>query len=668
MLRRQLPSPTRSSSPATPGSRARGSPSGSGVSAPQVTGYALDPPTQPNLFDALDLGSRVRHVVADVRDRDRLTAEVQAAQPSVIFHLAAQALVRRAYEEPRETFETNVMGTVNVLEAARACPSVRAVVIVTSDKCYQNPETGRAFRETDPLGGRDPYGASKAAAELVTAAYRESFFANGAAVASVRAGNVIGGGDWAPDRIIPDSVRALVAGEPVVVRNPDAIRPWQHVLEPLSGYLRLGARCCSTSGRRYDGRLELRPDEGAVRPAGALGGRSLPRGVGLRLVDHAGQHRGPAPRGPAAEPRQHQGAGAARVGAGLGPVGRRFAGRPPGTASTTGPLPARARWSNMSSRPTRTTPAPRGCRGPAAVETGRPGDDQARRRGRDTQRDPRAGGPRTTASGTSPPPFDPDRDPVRYAGRVFGEEEMRLLVDASLDFYLTASRFTEEFEAGVADYLGLSDALFVNSGSSANLVALTALTSPKLGERRLKPGDEVITVAAGFPSTVAPIVQNGLVPVFVDVRLGDYNADPEQLRAADLAADAGRSCWRTRSGVPVRSRHGHGPGREARPVARRGQLRRPRLALPRPADRDVRPPRHVVVLPRAPHHDGRGRHGRHRSTRSWPGSPARSATGAATATARAARTTPAASASPSSSAACRTATTTSTSTATSATT
>jgi CDP-6-deoxy-D-xylo-4-hexulose-3-dehydrase len=132
----------------------------------------------------------------------------------------------------------------------------------------------------------------------------------------------------------------------------------------------------------------------------------------------------------------------------------------------------------------------------------------------------------------APPPFDPDRDSVHYAGRVFGEDEMRYLVDSSLDFYLTASRFTEEFEAGVADYLGLSDALFVNSGSSANLVALTALTSPKLGERRLRPGDEVITVAAGFPSTVTPIVQNGLVPVFVDVRLGDYNADPAQLREA----------------------------------------------------------------------------------------------------------------------------------------
>jgi CDP-glucose 4,6-dehydratase len=226
--------------------------------AAKVTGYALDPPTQPSLFAALDLQDRVRHVVADIRDCDRLLAEVQAAQPLVIFHLAARALVRRAYEEPRETFETNVMGTVNVLEAARACPSVRAVVIVTSDKCYENRETGRAFRETDPMGGRDPYAASKGAAELVTGAYRESFFADGAAVASVRAGNVIGGGDWASDRIIPDSVRALTAGEPIVVRNPDAIRPWQHVLEPLSGYLHLGAQLVE-DGRRYEGAWNFGP-------------------------------------------------------------------------------------------------------------------------------------------------------------------------------------------------------------------------------------------------------------------------------------------------------------------------------------------------------------------------------------------------------------------------
>src|SRR4051812_3644187 len=238
-----------------------------GMLGANVTGYALDPPTDPNLFDAMGLGARIRHVVADVRDGERLTKELAAARPSIVFHLAARALVRRAYEQPRDTFETNVMGTVNVLEAARACPSVRAVVVVTSDKVYLNPETGRAFVETDPLGGFDPYGASKGAAELVTAAYRESFFAgpDAAAVASVRAGNVIGGGDWAVDRIIPDAVRALVAGEPIAVRNPDAVRPWQHVLEPLAGYLWVGARLL-TDGHDDAGAWNFGPLDSGERP------------------------------------------------------------------------------------------------------------------------------------------------------------------------------------------------------------------------------------------------------------------------------------------------------------------------------------------------------------------------------------------------------------------
>jgi len=225
-----------------------------------VTGYALDPPTNPSLFDALDLSGQLCHLHGDVRDRDHLVAAVQAAAPSLIFHLAAQALVRRAYASARDTFETNVMGTVNLLEAARSCSSIRSVVIVTTDKVYQNMETGTPFREGDALGGTDPYGASKGAAELVTAAYRASFFGDGAAIASARAGNVIGGGDWAPDRIIPDSVRALVAGEPIVVRNPDAVRPWQHVLESLSGYLQLSALLLD-EGSRYAGAWNFGPTE-----------------------------------------------------------------------------------------------------------------------------------------------------------------------------------------------------------------------------------------------------------------------------------------------------------------------------------------------------------------------------------------------------------------------
>jgi CDP-glucose 4,6-dehydratase len=216
----------------------------------EVTGYALEPPTQPSMFAALGLGECLRSVVADVRDRDRLTAEMRAAQPSVVFHLAAQAIVRTGYADPQATYETNVMGTVNLLDAVRACDTVEAVVIVTSDKCYLNMESGRSFQETDPMGGRDPYSSSKGCVELVTAAYRASFFdpagdqrkaGRVASVASVRAGNVIGGGDWAVDRIIPDCVRALSAGAPIVVRNPRAVRPWQHVLEPLSGYLWLAA-------------------------------------------------------------------------------------------------------------------------------------------------------------------------------------------------------------------------------------------------------------------------------------------------------------------------------------------------------------------------------------------------------------------------------------------
>ena len=260
-----------------------------------VTGYALEPPTQPNLFDAIDLGSRVRHLVGDIRERDSLTAAMQAARPAVVFHLAAQAIVRRGYADPHTTFETNVMGTVNLLEAARSCPTVRAVVVVTSDKCYDNHEADHPFRETDAMGGRDPYSASKGCAELVTAAYRHSFFADGAALASARAGNVIGGGDWAADRLVPDCVRALAAGEPVVVRSPTAVRPWQHVLEPLSGYLQLGARLLR-DGHGYDGAWNFGPD--------AAGGERSVRWLVERFLGEWGTGSWMAPADPDAQPHE----------------------------------------------------------------------------------------------------------------------------------------------------------------------------------------------------------------------------------------------------------------------------------------------------------------------------------------------------------------------------
>jgi CDP-glucose 4,6-dehydratase len=205
-----------------------------------VTGFALDAPTQPSLYELARVGQDMHSVVGDVRDHDAVAVALEQAAPEIVIHMAAQSLVRRSFAEPRETYATNVMGTVNVLDAVRAYGErVRAVVNVTSDKCYENQERGRGYSEDEPMGGHDPYSSSKGCAELVTDAFRRSFFCDESAtrVASARAGNVIGGGDWAQDRLLADVMRAALAGERVRVRNPNSIRPWQHVLNPLSGYL-----------------------------------------------------------------------------------------------------------------------------------------------------------------------------------------------------------------------------------------------------------------------------------------------------------------------------------------------------------------------------------------------------------------------------------------------
>lgn len=213
-----------------------------------VTGYALDPSTKPSLFEQLGLSERMEDLRGNVRDVERLKTVVAQVLPGFVFHLAAQTLVRDSYEAPVETFDTNVMGTINLLEAIRVADLSCAVVVVTSDKCYENREWEHSYRENDPMGGYDPYSASKGCAELAVAAYRRSFFSQDGSVpiATARAGNVIGGGDWAKDRIVPDCVRSLQKGQPIQVRNPQATRPWQHVLEPLSGYLLLGQKLSST--------------------------------------------------------------------------------------------------------------------------------------------------------------------------------------------------------------------------------------------------------------------------------------------------------------------------------------------------------------------------------------------------------------------------------------
>jgi CDP-glucose 4,6-dehydratase len=250
----------------------------------QVTGYALPAPTQPSLFETARVAEGMSSVIGDIRDGSELAAAMRSAAPEIVIHMAAQPLVRRSYVDPVETYSTNVMGTVHLLEAVRQTPSVRAVVNVTTDKCYENKEWVWAYRENEPMGGYDPYSNSKGCAELVSSAYRSSFFnpekyaQHRVALATARAGNVIGGGDWAADRLIPDILTAYAQGKPVVIRSPGAIRPWQHVLEPLRGYLTLAERLHAQGpsfaeafnfGPRSD---DTQPVEWIVRQLAALWG------------------------------------------------------------------------------------------------------------------------------------------------------------------------------------------------------------------------------------------------------------------------------------------------------------------------------------------------------------------------------------------------------------
>lgn len=232
----------------------------------KVTGYSLEPLTKPALFEVAKVNSHLYSVIGDIRNKDQLGQEMKEANPDIVIHMAAQPLVRESYSLPVETYSTNVMGTVHVFEAVRQCGNVRAVINVTTDKCYENKEWIWGYRENEPLGGYDPYSSSKACSELVTSAYRQSFFnpnnynEHGVAIASARAGNVIGGGDWSKDRLIPDCIKSLTENKVINIRSPQAIRPWQHVLEPLNGYILLAEKLY-IEGPKYDGAWNFGPED-----------------------------------------------------------------------------------------------------------------------------------------------------------------------------------------------------------------------------------------------------------------------------------------------------------------------------------------------------------------------------------------------------------------------
>lgn len=236
----------------------------------EIYGYALNPPTEPSLFKIAQIDQFISSVIGDIRDIDKLKETIEKVQPEIVIHLAAQPLVRESYIHPIETYQTNVMGTANLLEACRNIPTIKAIVNVTTDKCYENKEWVWGYRENEPLGGYDPYSSSKACSELITSAYRNSFYSpkeyhkHGVAIASARAGNVIGGGDWANDRLIPDFIRAISQKKQVKIRNPHAIRPWQHVMEPLTGYLMLAERLYS-EGTAFGEAWNFGPDDNDAR-------------------------------------------------------------------------------------------------------------------------------------------------------------------------------------------------------------------------------------------------------------------------------------------------------------------------------------------------------------------------------------------------------------------
>jgi CDP-glucose 4,6-dehydratase len=261
-----------------------------------VTGYALEPPTQPSLFQQANVGRTIRSVRADIRDFDRLKNAIGESSPDVIIHLAAQSVVRRGYEDPIETYASNVMGTVHVLEAVRQLQRPCVVVNVTSDKCYSNQEWVWGYRESDPMGGRDPYSSSKGCAELVASAYRESYFPpealdrHGIALASARAGNAIGGGDWTSNQLIPDLIRAFLTGQPCQIRNPSAVRPWQFVLEPLHGYLLLCERL-SENGSDFASGWNFGPADADAKCVSWIAHELAQSwGVGAQWIPDAGVH------------------------------------------------------------------------------------------------------------------------------------------------------------------------------------------------------------------------------------------------------------------------------------------------------------------------------------------------------------------------------------------
>ncbi|MGZ0076741.1 lipopolysaccharide biosynthesis protein RfbH [Methylomonas sp. YC3] len=478
----------------------------------KVSGLALTPEPRPYLYGIAQVADGMHAQIGDVNDLPAVLQVVQQAQLEIMMHLAAQPLVRRSYADPLATYQANVMGTLRVLEAIRSCSSVKPTVMVTTDKCHDNREWLWSYRESDGLGGYDPYSSRKACMEILVAAYRNSYFYQGVvAIVTARAGKLIGGGDWAQDRLVPDLVRALDGNRAIVLRNPLASRSWPHVLEPLAGHLLL-AECLYRERKGYAEAWSFGPGHYAHQSVGWIVDCVVERWPKLsKQID--------------ANEQQHEAylltPDSSKARARLGWHGYWNLYR------ALEKKPGQVRKSSSGTRYEKPVLDPNRLLQPIGRV----------RMSQSTELDAlRAEIPglvgRYAELAFAAREFLPGVTPIAPSGKVVGVPELQHLVESSLDGWLTTGRFNCDFESQLAAFIGAKHLLTVNSGSSANLLAVAALTSPQLGGRALQAGDEVITVAAGFPTAVNPLLHYGLVPVFVDIVLPTYNIDVDQIEAA----------------------------------------------------------------------------------------------------------------------------------------
>lgn len=485
----------------------------------KVCGYALEPNTQPSLFNILELRSQINNLIGDVRDIATLKNFIYQEKPEIIFHLAAQPLVRESYERPLETFQTNILGTANLMEAARDSHLLKAIVVITTDKVYENMEWVWPYRENDILGGHDPYSASKAAAEMIISSYRDSFFPvkeygkkHQVLIASARAGNVLGGGDWAKDRLICDMVRAIFERkEPLTIRNPEAIRPWQFVLEPLAGYLLL-------ANHLFRGNIDVaQAFNFSPEPDNFITVEELVKKTITVAQTGSYLHQASKDNKPESKLLKLDSTKAKEL----------LKWKPQLDMDKT--LEWTFEWYKEYYQ------------GGDVVKVTRQQIDKYFNVAREEElkKDLINNQESTLLQIESlikqhykENKKELPTDKVPVSGKVYDEKELLNLVSASLEGWWTEQVWSEKFSNQLREFLPIKHVLLTNSGSSANLLAITALSSPELKERAIKQGDEVITTACGFPTTINPIWQIGARPVFIDVTLPTYNANIKQLKEA----------------------------------------------------------------------------------------------------------------------------------------